>query len=340
MIYDCFTFYNELELLKIRMEVMDSVADFFVIVEANRTFSNQPKVLYFKENKNLFKKFEKKIIHIVVNDMPGNPIDAWEMEHFQRNAITRGLVNCTKEDYVIISDLDEIPNPDKIREFKGEFAILEQDIFYYKLNCKVITEQWRRAVILKLENLSTPQKLRDFVQSVNEVEIIKKGGWHFSYLGSPDFISEKIKSFSHQEFNNEKYNNLNVIKGRILKHEDLFGRELSIMRFVEIDSSFPRFIFINRNKLTHLIHYLTDSDRNMNIGNEDLMQVCKAWKLICDRKDIDYGNEIEKVAKEWRNVCDKKEMQLREKEKEVVFLKSSIFFKLRNAYMRLFRKSN
>lgn len=117
MVYDCFQFFNELDILKIRLNVLDSVVDRFVISEATETFSGLKKPLYYEENKEMFAAFADKIIHVVVDDTPKG--DRWgthERDTFQKNAVTRGLRDCTDEDIVIFSDLDEIPNPDKIRE--------------------------------------------------------------------------------------------------------------------------------------------------------------------------------------------------------------------------------
>ena len=123
MIYDCFTFFNELDLLEIRLNVLNDVVDKFVLVEATTTFSGTPKPLYFNENKKRFDKFASKIIHVIINDTPIQPKtiigEYWSWEFFQRNAIVRGLVNCKETDTILISDLDEIPNPNQIKDFEN-----------------------------------------------------------------------------------------------------------------------------------------------------------------------------------------------------------------------------
>ena len=70
MIYDCFQFFNELDLLKLRLNVLDSVVDYFVLTEATVTFSGDSKPLYYYENKKLFEKYNHKIIHNIVDDTP------------------------------------------------------------------------------------------------------------------------------------------------------------------------------------------------------------------------------------------------------------------------------
>src|SRR5690349_24880068 len=119
MTYDCFTFFNELDLLEIRLNVLNPVVDKFVLVESTRTFQNKPKPLYFQQNATRFSAFKDKIIHIVVDQFPDfgdwTEANSWTLEHHQRNSINRGLTRCTRDDVVIISDLDEIPRPETIR---------------------------------------------------------------------------------------------------------------------------------------------------------------------------------------------------------------------------------
>src|SRR6185312_15373656 len=119
MIYDCFMFFNELELLELRLHELSGVVDKFVLVETTVTFTNKPKSLIFQENLSRFKKFQDKIIHIVVDDMPksSNP---WTLEKFQRDAIRRGLNDCRPDDVVLVSDVDEIPRAKTLVEAAGK----------------------------------------------------------------------------------------------------------------------------------------------------------------------------------------------------------------------------
>ena len=114
MIFDCFTFFNELEILAIRLNEMSPVVDRFVLVEAKRTYQGQPKPLYYNDNKYLFKQYQKKLIHIVT-DFPDNIPNyypkksaAWRREYFQRDQIALGLKSAKKNDLVIVADVDEI----------------------------------------------------------------------------------------------------------------------------------------------------------------------------------------------------------------------------------------
>lgn|GEM_PF-1455612 len=265
--FDCFTFSTELDLLKLRLEELKDVVDYFVIVESNKTFSNKPKPLYFEKNKKLFSKYQDKIIHITVRDMPKNPKDAWEMEYFQRNAILRGLKNAEKDDYIIISDIDEIPKAEAIKNFQGNIGVLEQDLFYYKFNCQCITMKWYRSVIMRKNLLTTPQEARNWAidQNYKNSEIIADAGWHFSYLGSEQDIKNKIETFAHQEYNKDEYKDIQKIKESIAQGKDLFGRKDVSFEFMDIDDTFPAYLLKNLPRYSKFIANISDSERKTRI---------------------------------------------------------------------------
>ena len=114
-IYDCFSYWDEDLLLDLRLNILDKYVDYFVIVEGNKTWQNNPKKLRVDINK--FSRFKKKIIYIPVEDMPGGD-NPYKRENFQRNCILRGLNTSSDNDLIIISDLDEIPNPIEFTKFK------------------------------------------------------------------------------------------------------------------------------------------------------------------------------------------------------------------------------
>ena len=125
-IYDCFQFFNEENILDLRLNILDEHVDFFVIVESTTDHQGNEKKLNFDINK--YKKFQKKIIYIVVEDT----LDAIKKPHLgqnslverhQRNSITRGLKNCSNEDLIIISDVDEIPDLNKLNLFNKKKKI-------------------------------------------------------------------------------------------------------------------------------------------------------------------------------------------------------------------------
>lgn len=214
-IYDCFTFYNELDLLDLRLQEMYTAVDHFVIVEATTTFQNAPKPLYLKDNWERYSKYHSKIIHVVVDDMPCAS-DPWANEEFQRNAILRGLVNAAPEDIAIISDVDEIIRAsavEQIRNSDSHVFGLRMPYFNFKLNYMLndtIEKYCVWPVASKVAVLGNPEELRNSRWSLNTfghgeklalVELVEHAGWHFTYMGDTEFIRNKIQSFSHAELN-------------------------------------------------------------------------------------------------------------------------------------------
>jgi beta-1,4-mannosyl-glycoprotein beta-1,4-N-acetylglucosaminyltransferase len=236
-IVDCFIFYNELELLKYRLTILNDYVDYFVLVESTHTFVGKEKPLFYQENKELFKEFNHKIIHIVVDDFPHKypninieNREQWNNEIFQRNCIKRGLdkLKLNDEDIFTVTDLDEIPEPKLLQKIKAteviiDANILEQDFYYYNLNCK-IDFKWHHPKIISYK------KYKEFGFSCEQIrqnmsfKIIPNAGWHLSYFGNEQFIKNKIENFGHQEFNIADFTNENNILNRIKNKLDVYDR--------------------------------------------------------------------------------------------------------------------
>ena len=227
-IADCFIFYNELKMLSYRLEVLNQVVDYFILVEATHTHVGRPKPLFFQENKHLFTPYLHKIIHIVVDDFPLVEGDHWLNENFQRNCISRGLekLQLADKDLLLISDVDEIPDPILLSEFKRlnypiEINSLEQHFYYYNMTCRS-NEKWYQAKIMSYETY------KSLGLSCNELRqhqcpFVFPGGWHLSYFGDKDFIQNKIQNFGHQEFNLPHI--LDGIEEKMKSGTDLFSRD-------------------------------------------------------------------------------------------------------------------
>jgi len=257
-IYDCFLFLNELELLEIRLNILYPHVDFFVINESTTTFSGNKKPLYFQENKHRFEKFSDKIIYNIV-DIPNNLVSSWDRETFHRNSIIERIDGHAKpEDIIITSDLDEIPNPDIIKNLNNFFDSnklyhCKQKFYYYYLN-NCLNRDWYGSRICSFAFLkrNTVQAIRQATEDVSKLNgiVLENAGWHFSYLGGAENIRFKIESFSHQEFNNS------FVKNKILENlknnRDIFDRDIHF-KPVSIDDSFPTFIVNNQYKYEHLI---------------------------------------------------------------------------------------
>ncbi len=181
------------------------------------------------------------------------------VEQHQRNSIMRGLKKCHDNDMVILSDVDEIPNLNKLSIFdnKNKYAVFSQKMFSYKINLLNETENnWHGSKICLKKNLKSPQWLRNLkfkkypfwrIDKPKKIQIIENGGWHFAYLQKPENISKKIKSFAHGEFNKIDFTNEENIKNKIKIGKNIFDRGISYKK-VQIDNSFPEYIVENKEK--------------------------------------------------------------------------------------------
>ena len=265
-IYDCFQYFNEEHIADLRFNILNKFVDYFVIVESTVNHQGKQKKLQF--NIDNFKKFKNKIKYIIVDDTPENikkPHKGGEslVEQHQRNSLMKVLNKAEDEDLIILSDVDEIPDLNKLNLFnKKNYAVFSQKMFMYKINLLNLDENnWHGSKICLKKNLKTPQWLRNLkfkkypfwrLDKPRNLQIIQNGGWHFAYLQSAENISQKIKSFAHGEFNKEHLSDEEKIKQRIQKGEDIFERGFKLKR-INIDDSFPDFIKQNQSMLKNWI---------------------------------------------------------------------------------------
>lgn len=275
MIYDCIVFFNEVELLKIRLNELNNIVDKVVLVESTVTFTNKPKPLYYLQNKQVFKKFQQKIIHIIVDDSPdvSNP---WLIEEHQMSAVVRGLKNCKPSDTILLSDADEMPRGEKVLEWKeksGKHKVFLQDLCYYYFNLRCVNEKWRGTRMFKYKDLLTYKNAYIAQYTKPDVEI-SDGGWHFSYIGGYKKIQQKLASFSHQEYNNDKYNTKENITKAMLQKNDFLKHGL---KFKIIDINFlPKYVLENRNKFKNLLTNKTLKENKLQIIISEYLEF-KKW---------------------------------------------------------------
>ena len=253
------------------------MVDKFVLLEATRTFSNQPKPLYYQENRGRFAKFADKIIHVVVNDSPDTS-DAWEVQRVQRNCIARGLTHCRPDDWVLVSDLDEIPRATAVENVTREIPIhdnffsnclhsalnsravksvfhrrgfrrrlrhnhpfvwkYEQTLHRYFLNC-VSTKPafWHGTRMMRFRDFSCAEEMR-----YSGYKIVRDGGWHFTWMGGVERILKKVQSISaHREINRPQFTDPDRIKKLIESGRYVFG-DSPKLKFVPIDETFPHYV--------------------------------------------------------------------------------------------------
>ena len=273
-VYDCFTFFNELDILELRLAELDPHVDFFVLAESTRTFSGSPKPLYFQENSARFKAYAKKIIHVVVADLPAEG-DAWAREAFQRNAIVRGLGNARPDDIIMLSDVDEIPRPEILATLSPASVescihFIEHDYYTYKLNLEIL-DKWIGLCatrVIKMKHLPAMQNLRAtrarqsrrFPGPVNTALTMARNrlrfghflrhvvhehaGWHFTFINDAASIQYKIASYAHQERNTPQFNSLENIGRLMATGTSICGRRLQWVP----DARLPRTVQTNRSR--------------------------------------------------------------------------------------------
>jgi beta-1,4-mannosyl-glycoprotein beta-1,4-N-acetylglucosaminyltransferase len=222
-VFDCFPFFNELDVLDIRLSELDGLVDHFVIVEATRTHTGKPKPLYYAENRTRFDRYAHKIIHVVVDDFPYEASDHWGREIFQRQAIVRGLAEARPDDLIITSDCDEIPKPAALRRalgFRGmsrRIVVFWCDNYFYRLNLRNDAHDHRLGPrLVTMSNLQSPNAVREipfrfssrrylrpFAEPVAALRVAKRlrtflwptilwsGAWHFTSMG--DFAALDLK---------------------------------------------------------------------------------------------------------------------------------------------------
>jgi beta-1,4-mannosyl-glycoprotein beta-1,4-N-acetylglucosaminyltransferase len=280
-IYDCFNFFNELDILEIRLNVLYEHVDYFVIVESSITHSGEEKPFYFEENKERYSKFLDKIIHYKVYDTPSDFINLnygedkclndifnfvvkqtnrfnratqpdYGRDFFQKESVRRPLISCSDDDIIIISDADEIPNPkllEKINELSIDDTIysLNQLTYYYYINLLKQTD-WYGSKISKYKNV----KKLSFNEIRGDESLSKKidnGGWHFSFQGGNEMVKTKLLSYSARDLVNTYI--LSNLNNNIDNNIDPFFR--GSLTHVEIDDSYPKYLLENITKYRHMI---------------------------------------------------------------------------------------
>lgn len=271
-IFDCFPFFNELDLLELRLNELTNIVDFFVLVEATTTYRGLKKPLNFQQNRDRYAAFLHKIIHVVVNDMPvggASEPERWDREFFQRQAIVRGLGDARWHDFVIVSDADEIPHPAAIERVAREATIIptryafEMKQYWYFLNLQhpdTLTRaaMTRRAHVIDVNQLrlfgepwvtprTQPKRLAKTIKyfgSPMRWRKIADGGWHFTFLNGPEAVREKLFHYSHvvPDEQNTLCNARSMIKDAV---------QGTTFKIRQIDDQFPGYLCRHIDRFSH-----------------------------------------------------------------------------------------
>lgn len=198
---DALLFSDELDVLEMRFAILQDVVDVFIITEMPVTFSGKPKLLHFHENRKRFAKWMPKIWHNVVTGFPpscNNPTP-WDRENYQREQIRQYLINpyLDDNDLIVISDVDEIPNPEVFSTSpKDGILSLQMHLSYWYMNCRTTT---RRAFSAKLVTgtFLKSHTAREIRWTDPAHDLCQNGGWHFAWLGSTERLIKKTFDYGH-----------------------------------------------------------------------------------------------------------------------------------------------
>lgn len=248
-VFDAFLFSDELDMLELRLAILDPVVDRFVVVESTVTFSGLEKPLAFADNRERFAAWRDKITHVVVRDTPDTGSWRWGRERFQRDQLLRGLDDCRCDDLVLVSDVDEIPDPDAVgMRLRGGY---HQEYMLYYLNCRHQSEYWVGTAALYHFELAAigPQAARD---RRHELPRVERGGWHFAYAITPEAMRAKLHAFSHAELDTEEH--AAAFAGRRAALTDVFAVHPGVLTELDLDTGyFPEFLKANRGRYAHLL---------------------------------------------------------------------------------------
>jgi len=292
-VFDVFLFNGELDLLEIRLNLLNDYVDHFVISEYDETHSGIKKEFYFENNKHLFKEFEDKIIYTQIDPPTQDDLDTvsglyglhgyrtFQQDAYEKDSIKRVLEkHCNDDDVIIWSDLDEVPNPEVIKEldsFYDENVVynFSQDNFQGYLNWVETTgtihsqtmdfdcggiPKWIGTKMFSfsiLKKYTMTQMRRELPEESNSR--IHTGGWHWSTVGSPDKCSlyekekRKIKGCSHTELNNESL--ISQVAKRIEEDRSPLGQDNAKYKIIELndENNFPEYLINNKEKYAYII---------------------------------------------------------------------------------------
>ncbi len=257
-VFDCFMFSDENMLLKLRLNVLNKFVDKFIISEAIYTHDGKSKKLNFDINN--FQEFKKKIEYIIVKNQPKNLlaenkndnqdqiaekkiINSIRRDNFQREELLGGISQANKDDLIIVSDLDEIPNLDNlnIKEISNEILIFKQKMFYYKFNLYYKDFVWFGSKATKKKNFLSPQWIRNIKNKqypiwrldtllsktkYNNIKFIDDGGWHFTCIKDPEEVHKKLLSFAHHQDYEDSKISLNDLKKKMNEKKILYDHSL------------------------------------------------------------------------------------------------------------------
>lgn len=277
-LFDCFVFFNELDILEIRLNTLDKLVNYFVLVESTHTFTGQEKPLIYAENKSRFDRFNDRIIHIIVDDMPANAESTFVREGLQRSAIGRGLGDARPRDLVMVSDVDEIPKPEALKDAlasaAGKITYFEADYYHFRLNWRLVGRQdlmtsrmieyrhfrdgWLLRTTKGRRSASLPAWLERIMwtpyaaarhRALLGRQVMRKACWHFSFMNEPDEIRAKLSAYKALDRLKLKDLRDDAVEERLENRRSMFDTEIEVAPLSEM----PDYVQDNTNRFAHIL---------------------------------------------------------------------------------------
>lgn len=255
-VYDCFTLFDELDVLEIRLEEMAPAVDLFVIAEATRDPQGRSKPLHYHENRSRYARFASKIRHVVVDELGEN--QPAERERSHREALRTALADVGGDSTVLISDVGEIIKPRAIRvcEERRRFVFFDQSLSYYRIDLfstkrSVSAFGAPAQAIRQMPSLSAPLEVtpKAYLSSLgqSEADIIRNAGWRFSWLGGLEQVRVKLEAYAHTVDDPDRWRGQHGLKLE-MDSRRFFATGVDLVD-VLVDRSFPRAVLERRSEL-------------------------------------------------------------------------------------------
>jgi beta-1,4-mannosyl-glycoprotein beta-1,4-N-acetylglucosaminyltransferase len=254
---DTFIFWNELDLLEIRLNMLNPYVDKFVLVEAPITHTGKPKPLYFQDNADRFKDFNiTALVAPLEYEQDKTALEgALSMVKKQRDFIANGIVDNDDEEIIMYSDVDEIPN---LKGYAGQEGVFRMRLYLYYLNMFSGVSHWKGTLAFKKKNwvsFDAQKQSRALVQ-FDARRIYRSrapvigSGWHWSYLGTVQNMIDKVEAFPDQAWNTDFFKE--HIEENVKNFTDPFNRFPGRMQCRIRTKSLPEYILTNRARYEHL----------------------------------------------------------------------------------------
>jgi beta-1,4-mannosyl-glycoprotein beta-1,4-N-acetylglucosaminyltransferase len=257
-VFDCFPFFREFELLRMRLRELEDVVDCFVLVEGSKTHTGHPKPYYFMENQASFG--SHRIVARQV-DLPGSPSGrepwfSWGREIAQRSALNGILAELASDgDLVVSGDADEIPRASAVEACmpRADIVAIEMRTYHYNLHCVLDTPTLDPKIARYRDVKKHGVANLRYLHQATSLDVIQNGGWHLSFMGGPERIMEKMGAYAHYDERDPRmalYMSRENVEASVKAGKSLFLRDDMTYTRTEEVSDLPRYV---REHLQHFI---------------------------------------------------------------------------------------